>query len=301
MEIIKPNTNIDFLKKKMLFIAISLAIIVVGIGSIAAHKGLNYGIDFAGGTLVQLKFKDAADISKIRSSLKGIDLGESVIQEYGSPEEVMIRVEKSSESMKNLSDLIKDGLAKEFGGDAFIVERVEVVGPQVGHDLRAKALLALLYAMIGVLIYITVRFEFRFAVGAIVALVHDVLITVGVFSLLNKEFTLPIIAAVLTIVGYSLNDTIVVFDRIRERFALKRKEAYEETINRSINETLSRTLLTSLTTLIVVAILLVLGGEVIHDFAFALTVGVLVGTYSSIFIASPVLVYFQKFSQPAKS
>ncbi len=262
---------------------------------------MNYGIDFAGGTLVQLKFKDVADIGKIRSSLKGIDLGESVIQQYGSPHEVMIRVEKSSESMKNLSDLIKEGLAREFGKDAFIVERVEVVGPQVGHDLRKKALFALLYAMIGVLIYITFRFEFRFAVGAIVALVHDVMITVGVFSLLNKEFTLPIIAAILTIVGYSLNDTIVVFDRIRERFAMKRKEAYEETINRSINETLSRTLLTSLTTLFVVVILLVLGGEVIHDFAFALTVGVAVGTYSSIFIASPVLVLFQRFAKPAGS
>jgi len=301
MEIIKPNTNFDFLKKKMLFVTISVAVIVIGIGSIVAHKGLNYGIDFAGGTLVQLKFKDVADIGKIRSSLKGIDLGESVIQQYGSPHEVMIRVEKSSESMKNLSDLIKEGLAREFGKDAFIVERVEVVGPQVGHDLRKKALFALLYAMIGVLIYITFRFEFRFAVGAIVALVHDVMITVGVFSLLNKEFTLPIIAAILTIVGYSLNDTIVVFDRIRERFAMKRKEAYEETINRSINETLSRTLLTSLTTLFVVVILLVLGGEVIHDFAFALTVGVAVGTYSSIFIASPVLVLFQRFAKPAGS
>ncbi len=299
MEIIKPNTNFDFLSKKTLFIGISITIILAGIASIVVHRGLNYGIDFAGGTLMQLKFKDAANISEIRKSLKGINLGDSVIQEYGTPQEVMIRVEQSKKS-NQLVDQIKEGLIRTFGKDSFIVDRVGVVGPQVGHDLRKKAFFALLYAMLGALIYITVRFEFRFAIGAIVALVHDVLITVGVFSLLNKEFTLPIIAAVLTIVGYSLNDTIVVFDRIRERFALKRKEPYEETINRSINETLSRTILTSFTTLIVVVILLFLGGEVIHDFAFALTVGVVVGTYSSIFIASPILVIFQKFAKPAR-
>ncbi|NOY53593.1 MAG: protein translocase subunit SecF [Deltaproteobacteria bacterium] len=298
MEIIRPNTNFDFLSKKVFFIGVSVLIILVGIGSIVVHKGLNYGIDFAGGTLMQLKFKEPADIGKIRESLKEV-VGESVIQEYGSPDEVMIRVEQSKKG-NQLADKIKKGLIQTFGKDSFIVDRVGVVGPQVGHDLREKAFFALLYAMLGVLIYITLRFEFRFAVGAIVALVHDVLITVGVFSLLNKEFTLPIIAAVLTIVGYSLNDTIVVFDRIRERFALKRKESYEETINRSINETLSRTILTSLTTLIVVIILLFLGGEVIHDFAFALTVGIVVGTYSSIFIASPILVIFQKFAKPAR-
>lgn len=301
MEFIKPNTNIDFLKLKMGFIAFSVVLILVGLGSIVGHGGLNYGIDFAGGTLVQLKFNDPADIGKIRQGLKGIDLGDSVIQEYGSPEEVMIRVEKSSESLQNLSDLITEALAKAFGAEAFIVERVEVVGPQVGHDLRSKALGALLFAMVGILIYITFRFEFRFAVGAVLAIIHDVLITVGVFSLLNKEFTLPIIAAVLTIVGYSLNDTIVVFDRIRERFKLKKKESYAQTINQSINLTLGRTLLTSLTTMVVVVALYFLGGEVIHDFSFALIVGILVGTYSSIFIASPVLLLFQRFVKPAKA
>ncbi len=301
MEIIKPNTNIDFLKMKMIFLAVSLALIVIGIGSIVLHKGLNYGIDFAGGTLVQLKFNDAADIRKIREGLKGVDLGESVIQEYGSPEEVIIRVEKSSEDLQNLSDKITEALGKTFGEGAFIVERVEVVGPQVGQDLRTKALRALLFAMIGILIYITFRFEFRFAVGAVLALIHDVFITVGIFSLLNKEFTLPIIAALLTIVGYSLNDTIVVFDRIRERMKLKKKETYEETINQSINQTLGRTLLTSLTTLVVVLALFFLGGEVIHDFSFALIVGIMVGTYSSIFIASPTLVLFQRFAKPAKA
>jgi preprotein translocase subunit SecF len=301
MDIIKPNTNIDFLKMKKIFLAVSLSLIVIGIGSIVLHKGLNYGIDFSGGTLVQLKFNDAADIRKIREGLKEIDLGESVIQEYGSPEEVIIRVEKSSENLQNLSDKITEALGKTFGEGAFIVERVEVVGPQVGQDLRTKALRALLFAMIGILIYITFRFEFRFAVGAVLALIHDVFITVGLFSLLNKEFTLPIIAALLTIVGYSLNDTIVVFDRIRERMKLKKKETYEETINQSINQTLGRTLLTSLTTLVVVLALFILGGEVIHDFSFALIVGIFVGTYSSIFIASPTLVLFQRFAKPAKA
>jgi len=301
MDIIKPNTNINFLKMKKIFLAVSLSLIVIGIGSIVLHKGLNYGIDFSGGTLVQLKFNDAADIRKIREGLKEIDLGESVIQEYGSPEEVIIRVEKSSENLQNLSDKITEALGNTFGEGAFIVERVEVVGPQVGQDLRTKALRALLFAMIGILIYITFRFEFRFAVGAVLALIHDVFITVGLFSLLNKEFTLPIIAALLTIVGYSLNDTIVVFDRIRERMKLKKKETYEETINQSINQTLGRTLLTSLTTLVVVLALFILGGEVIHDFSFALIVGIFVGTYSSIFIASPTLVLFQRFAKPAKA
>ncbi len=301
MELIKPDTRVNFQKNRKIFIAFSTALILFGLGSILVRGGLNYGIDFAGGTLVQLKFDAPADIGKIRDALKGIDLGESVIQEFGSPREVIIRVEKSSASLENLSDHITGALATAFGQDAFTVERVEVVGPQVGRDLQRKALLALLYALIGVLIYITIRFEFRFAVGAILALVHDVLFTVGVFSVLNKEFTLPIIAAILTIVGYSLNDTIVLFDRIRERLRLKAKETYEATINKSINLTLSRTLLTSLTTLIVVLALFFLGGEVIHDFAFALTIGVVVGTYSSIFIASPTLLLFDKYAKPAKA
>jgi len=301
MELINPNINIDFLKYRKIFITISIAFIAIGLVSILARGGLNYGIDFAGGTLVQLKFNEAADIGKIRESLQGIELGDSVIQEFGSPEEILIRVEKSSESLKNLSDVITEVLQGSFGADAFIVERVEVVGPQVGKDLRRKALLALLYAMIGTLIYITFRFELRFALGANLALIHDVLITVGVFSLLNKEFNLPIIAAVLTIVGYSLNDTIVIFDRIRERLALKKKEKFEVTVNQSISQTLGRTILTSLTTLIVVLALYFFGGEVIHDFAFALIIGVVVGTYSTVFIASTTVVFFHNYRKPVKA
>ncbi|MEK6777373.1 MAG: protein translocase subunit SecF [bacterium] len=301
MEIIKSDININFVKYMWICIAISLAIILTGIGSIVMHKGLNYGIDFAGGTMVQLKFKAPADIQKIREGLKKINLGDSVIQEYGSPDEIMIRLQKSSEGKASIADLVTEELQKSFGKDAFSVDRVEEVGPQVGRDLKIKALKALVFSMVALLIYISFRFEFRFALGAILALIHDVLITIGVFSLLNKEFNLPIIAALLTIVGFSLNDTIVVCDRIRERMKMKKKETFEETINQSINQTLSRTILTSMTVFIVVAILFFFGGEVIHDFAFAMIVGVMAGTYSTIFIASPVVLLFQRFAKPAKT
>lgn len=301
MEIIRPDININFVKYMWICIAISLAIILTGIGSIVMHKGLNYGVDFAGGTMVQLKFKAPADIQKIREGLKKINLGDSVIQEYGSPDEIMIRLQKSSEGKASIADLVTEELQNSLGKDAFSVDRVEEVGPQVGRDLQFKALKALVFSMVALLIYISFRFEFRFALGAIVALVHDVLITIGVFSLLNKEFNLPIIAALLTIVGYSLNDTIVVCDRIRERMNLKRKESFEETINQSINQTLSRTILISFTVFVVVTILFFFGGEVIHDFAFAMIVGVVVGTYSTIFIASPIVLLFQRFVKPAKA
>jgi len=301
MEIIKPDININFVKKMWIGVVASWTMILIGIGSIMWHGGLNYGIDFKGGTLVELKFNAPADISKIRQSLKEINLGDSVIQEYGSPDEIMIRLEKSSEGKGSVADLVTESLQKSYGKDAFAVQRVEEVGPQVGRDLQLKALKALAFSLVALLIYITFRFEFRFALGATLATIHDVLITIGVFSLLNKEFNLPIIAALLTIVGYSLNDTIVVCDRIRERMKLKKKETFDETINQSINQTLSRTILTSLTVFIVVVILFFLGGEVIHDFAFALIVGVVVGTYSSIFVATPVVVFLDRFVKPAKA
>ena len=301
MEIIKPDININFVKKMWIGVVASWTMILIGIGSIIWHGGLNYGIDFKGGTLVELKFNAPADISKIRQSLKEINLGDSVIQEYGSPDEIMIRLEKSSEGKGSVADLVTESLQKSYGKDAFAVQRVEEVGPQVGRDLQLKALKALAFSLVALLIYITFRFEFRFALGATLATIHDVLITIGVFSLLNKEFNLPIIAALLTIVGYSLNDTIVVCDRIRERMKLKKKETFDETINQSINQTLSRTILTSLTVFIVVVILFFLGGEVIHDFAFAMIVGVVVGTYSSIFVATPVVVFLDRFVKPAKA
>jgi len=252
--------------------------------------GPNYGIDFLGGTMVQVRFGKAPQISLVRESLAKLDLGETVVTTFGDPREVLIRVEKSTADLNVLSSRIQQSLANDFGGkDAFEVRRVEIVGPAVGADLRQKALLAVLYSMIGILIYVAWRFEFRFAVAAIAALAHDVLITVGAFSVLGMEFTLPVVAAILTVIGYSLNDTIVVFDRIRENLKNLRKETIAELINVSINQTISRTILTSGTTLIVILCLYFLGGGVIKGFAFALLVGVVAGTYSSIYIAAPII------------
>jgi preprotein translocase subunit SecF len=206
----------------------------------------------------------------------------------------MIRVEKTSDELQGFSTQILAALELTYDKGNVDVRRVEMVGPQVGKDLRYKGLQALLYAMLGILVYVSWRFEFRFAVGAIIALVHDVLITLAAFSVFGKEIDLPIIAAFLAIIGYSLNDTIIVYDRIRENLGKHHKESFAFVVNRSVNETLSRTLLTSGTTLLVVLALFVLGGGVIHNFAFAMLVGILVGTYSSIFVASPILIYWEE-------
>lgn len=294
MQLIKPDINIDFVGKRKLAIGISIVLILIGIASLIVKGGPNYGIDFAGGTLVQVRFTQTTDASAIKKALGDLKLGDPVVQSFGDNQnEFLIRVEKSSEELQGLSVKIQNALAQTYH-DGVDIRRVEMVGPQVGKDLRTKGLEALLYAMIGLLIYISWRFEFRFAVGAIVALVHDVLITLGAFSVFNKEIDLPIIAAFLAIIGYSLNDTIIVYDRIRENSGRLHKEAFPFIINRSINETLSRTLLTSGTTLLVVLALFVLGGGVIHNFAFAMLVGVLVGTYSSIFVASPILIFWNE-------
>ena len=287
--------NVDFIGKRRLFMMISAIAILVGLASLMVHGGLNYGIDFAGGTMVQVRFATAVGTDELRQALAGVDMGDVSIQQFEDEEahEFLIRVEKSKTDLVGLSDEIKVVLDEVFGAENVDIRRVEMVGPKVGKDLRRQGMLAILYAMIGILIYITVRFEFRFALGAIVALVHDVMITVGVFALLDKEFSLPILAALLAIVGYSLNDTIVVYDRIRENMKGAGKLDFIGTVNRSINQTLSRTVLTSLTTMLVLISLFFLGGGVIHDFAFAMIVGVLVGTYSSIFIASPVVISMQ--------
>ncbi|MCD6534688.1 MAG: protein translocase subunit SecF [Deltaproteobacteria bacterium] len=296
MQFFKAGTiNVDFIGKRRLFMLISVIAILVGLGSLMVRGGLNYGIDFAGGTMVQVRFAKDVSPDDLRQSLAGVDLGDVSIQQFEDDEahEFLIRVEKSKAGLVSLSDEIKVVLDEVFGSENVDIRRVEMVGPKVGKDLRRQGLLAIIYAMIGILIYVTVRFEFRFAVGAIVALVHDVMITVGVFALLDKEFSLPILAALLAIVGYSLNDTIVVYDRIRENMKGLGKQNFLTTVNRSINQTLSRTILTSLTTMLVLISLFFLGGGVIHDFAFAMIVGVMVGTYSSIFIASPVVISMQ--------
>jgi len=239
-------------------------------------------------------------VGAIRDALGEAGLGSAVIQSLGE-DKVAVRVKSEVGQADTLSDDIFATLSKKFGQDSVSLELVEMVGPQVGADMRRKGVLSILYAMVGILIYVTLRFQFRFALGAIAALVHDIVITVGVFSLFDKEFTLPVIAALLTIIGYSLNDTIVVYDRIRENIKRTPKENLAAVVNHSINQTLSRTILTSGTILIVVACLFALGGEVIHDFSFALLVGVVVGTYSSIYIASPVLLLGGKGSSAART
>ncbi len=292
MELIRPGTQIEFMKKKNIAFALSIALIVLSLTSIFFLKGINYGIDFAGGTEVQVAFTDPVNTGDVRGAMDPIGLNNSIIQRIGALDdhEFLIRTPMMNEASDDISQKIKGALEGAFGGEKVDIRRIDMVGSAVSKDLKQKGFLSLFYAGIGILIYIWWRFEFKFSLGAILALIHDVIITVGIFSLTGKEINLPVIAALLTIVGYSLNDTIVVFDRIREN--LKKASGsfeFSSLLDNSISQTLSRTLLTSFTTLIVVLCLYLLGGSVIHDFAFALMVGIIVGTYSSIFIASPTL------------
>ncbi len=297
MEILKSDISIDFIGKKKSAMSLSLFIITIGIILFIVKGGLRLGIDFSGGTLIQIQFKENVSIDKIRASFHQLGMGSSSIQQFGSDKDILINTERFSETLEDLKTTVKNQLEKDFAPESFEVVRVEMVGPKVGRDLREKAILSIFYALVGIIIYISWRFEFRFAVAAIIALIHDMLITTTFFLLFDKEFSLPIIAAFLTIIGYSLNDTIVIFDRIRENLRKMRKKKFENIINFSINQTLSRTILTSLTTLIVVLALFFMGGEVIHDFSFALMIGVFVGTYSSIFIASPVLLVWEELKK----
>ncbi|UCF30649.1 MAG: protein translocase subunit SecF [bacterium] len=293
MEFIRPEINIDFVSRRRIATIFSLVFIFLGMASLVLKGGPRYGIDFAGGTLVQVRFERMADIGDIRSALDERGMGSSIIQSLGD-NKVAIRVKSGVGEEDTVSDDISDILSARFGEGGVSIDLVEMVGPQVGADMRRKGMLSIVYAMVGILIYITLRFQFRFALGAIAALIHDVLITIGVFSFFGKEFTLPVVAALLTIIGYSLNDTIVVYDRIRENTRRSPRDSLADIINSSINQTLSRTILTSGTTLLVVLCLFFLGGEVIHDFSFALLVGVVIGTYSSIYIASPILLLGQR-------
>lgn len=340
MQLIKPDININFIGKRKIAAGISLAMILVSIASLLLHKGPRYGIDFAGGTLIQVKFLSPVNLGDVKAGLSTVELGKSSVQQFGDQQEneYLIRTDRSVATSKGFALEVQKAL-EAVAGSSVEIRRVEMVGPQVGKDLREKALFAMFYALLFITIYISGRFELKwilsgvvagalmgavyllsvfdvsipilmaaalivtlvlfwflelkYAMGAIVALIHDVIITVGIFSIFDKEFTLPIIAALLTIIGYSLNDTIIVYDRIRENQRKHHKNPLDFIINRSVNETLSRTILTSLTTLIVVLALFLLGGGIIHDFAFALIVGVLIGTYSSIYVASPILLAWQ--------
>lgn len=300
IEIIKSNVNIDFLGKSKLFFIISALLIFLSIVTMVT-KGFNYGIDFVGGTLVQVSFEKEPDLKILRDAFKDTNLGEMVIQTFGEPNDILIRVEKTEMDLNEVANIIQSKVEEIAGEQKFTIERVEQVGPQIGDQLKNKAIMAVIYSLIGILIYISLRFEFVFSLGAVIALFHDVIITLGIFSFLGKEITLPIIAALLTIVGYSLNDTIVVFDRIRERIkGSSQKESLIETMNRSVNETLSRTVLTSGTTLLAVLSLYLFGGEVLSGFSFALLIGIIIGTYSSIGVAS-ALVYVIKERKRAEA
>ena len=291
------ETNIDFLSMRRFGFVISGSFILAGIVSLLLQGGPLLSIDFTGGTLAQIRFEEAPDIAKVRSALGALDVGIGEVQTFGTPNEILIRLQLS-QNAENLTTELKAALQAQFPGQSIDFRRVETVGPKIGSELKGKAFFAVFTAIIGILIYISIRFELKFAIGAIAALVHDVLITLGVFSILNYEISLAIIAAFLTIVGYSLNDTIVVFDRVRENMKLLKNIDQKTIFNKSINESLSRTIITSLTTFAVVFILYIAGGEVIRYFAFAMIVGVIVGTYSSIYVASPVVFLWQQRMTP---
>lgn len=302
MQLIKPDVNIDFIGKRNIAFTLSVILILVGIVSLIVKGGPNYGVDFAGGTLVQLKFVEDTSAQQIKEVLIPEPLTNATVQQFGDKaNEFLIRTQETETDLQGLRGKIVQALNDHYGAENVDMRRIEMVGPQVGEQLRNQGVMAILYAMVGILVYITWRFEFRFAVGAIVALFHDVLLTFGAFSLFNKEIDLPIVAAFLAIVGYSLNDTIIVYDRIRENRGKYLDSGFAVTVNRSINETLSRTILTSSTTLLVVLALFIFGGGVIHNFAFALLVGIVVGTYSSVFVASPLLILWESYREKSSA
>ena len=292
MEIFKSGRVYDFMGKRIPFLGLSALLVICSL-VLLLSKGVNFGIDFAGGTIVQVKYEQKAPIKDIRNTLKSTQYSNASITEFGSPEEVVIRITGSSSDLANdIGDEMHE-ILKSTGN--FEVRRVDIVGPKVGGELREKGIMALSLSLLVILVYVSFRFEWRFAVASIFALAHDVIIALGAISLFNIEVNLDILAAILTILGYSLNDTIIVFDRIREGVTTSKEAILEKVVNDSVSKTLSRTTLTSLTTFFVVITLFLFGGEIIHGFAFTMLVGVIVGTYSSIFVAASFLVQL-KFS-----
>ena len=341
MQFIKHDINFDFIGKRKIGFIFSLALILIGIISLVMNNGPKLGIDFAGGTNIRVQFSKEVPISKIRNAFKAIGLEKASVQKVGKDTEHEFQISTAKPEMtdKGFAQSITEAL-ETATGEVPVIRQVDMVGPQVGKDLRKNALLAIFYSLLFITIYISGRFELKwilsgitagalmsavyflaifnvsmpviipmaliislvlfyflklnYAMSAIIAIIHDILITIGIFSILGYEFSLPIIAALLTIIGYSLNDTIIVFDRIRENIAADQNRPLSEIINKSINQTLSRTILTSLTTLIVLFALFFLGGAIIHNFTFAMIVGILVGTYSSIFVASHIILIANK-------
>lgn len=300
MRIIK-DTNIDFMKQMRVGFILSGVMIFIGLASLLLQGGPKLSIDFEGGTMIAVHFTKEMNVNDIRNSLSSVnvegvhyDYSKQEIKHFGSPSSISVRLASQEEEHGNIAQAVIDHFYQAFPENVpenkkdFILS-IDKVGPKVGAELSGKVIMAIIFALALILIYISIRFEFKFALGAIVALAHDVLITLGIFSVLGLEISLPIIAAFLTIVGYSLNDTIVIFDRIRENIKVRRRDDYLTIINASINASLSRTIITSLTTFFVVMILWLFGGQVIHNFAFAMMIGVIVGTYSSMYIASPIV------------
>ena len=289
MRFLNRKTNIDFIGKRKVAFAVSAILIVLSITSLITLK-LNFGLDFTGGMLIEVAYSTAPDTEEVRDQLRDAGLDDAMVNTFGLDTELVVRIppRDEEESSADVSTVVLQALQAGYDGE-IEMRRVEFVGPQVGEELTEQGILAVVYALIGIFLYVMMRFQWRFSVGAVTALVHDVIITMGIISALRVEFDLTVVAALLAVIGYSLNDTIVLFDRIRENFPKLRNHSPIEVVNTSVNETLSRTLMTSLTTLLVLSALFVFGGEIIHAFAFTLIVGVLVGTYSSIYVASTTL------------
>ncbi len=287
MQLLKESLNFDFMGKRKLALMLSLILIIISIAAMVT-RGLNLGIDFTGGTLVEVGYTESVGLESVRQALAASGFDDAIVQHFGTAKDVLIRLPVTDKDADKavLSNRVLDSLVSTGAPE---MRRVEFVGPQVGDELRDKGGLAMLYALIGILIYVALRFEWRFSLGSVAALIHDVILVVGFFAITQIEFDLTVLAALLAVIGYSLNDTIVVFDRIRENFRRLRKATSEGVLNTSINQTLSRTLMTSITTLLVLISLFMFGGEVIHSFSIALIVGVIVGTYSSIYVASSSL------------
>ncbi len=290
MEFFKTDTHIDFMGKRQLMALVLAALIVISLGSLFI-RGLALGLDFTGGTLIEVGYAAPVDLGDVRDALTQSGFGSAVVQHYGSPREVMVRLApRAGEDSAELSTRVLAAL-QQASADTVNMRRVEYVGAQVGDELTEQGGLAMLFALIGILIYVALRFEWRLSLGAVLATVHDTVFTLGFFSLFQIEFDLTVMAAVLAVIGYSLNDTIVVFDRIRENFRRIRTGTVAEVMNVSINQTLSRTIMTSGTTMLVVVALFIFGGQVVHGFALALIVGILIGTVSSIYVASPLALW----------
>lgn len=296
LHIVPPGTKIDFIGMRYWSLGLSIALTVISLASIAI-QGFNFGIDFKGGILLEVKMQQAPDLGELRSKLDGLNLGEISLQQFGAPDDILIRVQTPEETPQEQARVIE--AVKGVLGEGVDFRRTEFVGPKVGAELVQAGFLAMLFSLIGISVYVWFRFEWQFGVGALVSTLHDIITTVGLFSVFHLEFSLTTVAAVLTIAGYSVNDTVVIYDRIRENMRKYKKVPITEIINRSNNETLARSVITHLTTLLAVLALLFFGGEVIRGFSIAMVWGIFVGTYSSVFVAVPVLVYLNLRPQAA--